>query len=230
MNRVIKAVRMQYANATSYFWVPAMIVASVSLIVFLIGAIVPHEGQPIYSGAANAPFWFFIATGVTALTLGLPFALAMGVTRWEFSVAALFAALGAGGVLAALCTFLGWLEQVTNGYGVDTYAFNLPWFWQQGPLVTWLLFLSFSTVLFEVGFAVAIIYKRFGMIPLVLTMMALVLMLVGAIWFITWRQLWPQTLQFFAGFNPLGVALSLLGISLVVSGLGYLALRKYEVR
>lgn len=231
MNRVLNAVRMQYANATAYFWVPAVIAVAATVVVVLIGAIISHEGQPIYSGAANAPFWFFATAGIQAIILVFPFSLAMGVTRWEFSVSTLLAAMGAGGLLALFATILGWFEKLTVGWYVDAYVFYLPWFWQQGAFVAWLLFASFAIVLFQIGFAFAVLYKRYGMMLMVSVMILITaLLVVVPVWFISTRDLWAQTLQFFAGLAPLSVSLVALLVSVAISGLGYLALRKYEVR
>ncbi len=229
MERVLRAVRMQYANATAYFWVPATIALFASGVVVLIALIVPTQ-EPIYSGAANAPIWFFATAGIQSILLTFPFALAMGVTRWEYSVSTLLAAVGAGGTLALMAVALGWIEKLTEGWFVGAYVFYLPWFWNQGPLAAWLLFTFICVVLFQVAYAFTVVYKRYGMMPMVILMIGLVLALLVPIWVITANSLWPQTLTFFAGLMPLEVGGMCLVASVVISSLGYLALRKYEVR
>ncbi|MFZ1381997.1 MAG: hypothetical protein WAS54_04310 [Scrofimicrobium sp.] len=229
MERVLRAVRMQYANATAYFWVPAIIAFFASCVTVLIALIVPTQG-PIYSGAANAPIWFFATAGIQSVLLTFPFALAMGVTRWEYSVSTFLAAVGAAGSLALFAMALGWAEKLTDGWWVGAYAFHLPWFWKQGPLATWLLFTFICVVLFQVAYAFTVVYKRYGMMPMVILMIGLVLALLIPIWVITANSWWPQTLAFFAGLTPLEVGGMCLVASVVISSLGYLALRKYEVR
>lgn len=230
MNRILSATRMQYANAKSYFWVPAVITGGALLVVILIAVIVPDDVGPIYTGAANAPIWFFFAMGIQTLVLTFPFSLALGITRWEFCASTLLAAVGAGAALATLETVLGLLERATDGWGLGAYSFYLPWIWDQGMPGAWLLFASTCIVLFQLGFAFTVIYKRFGIMQLVAGIIVLILLLLVPVWLITLNHAWPRTFQFFAGLTPVGVALGALALSAVITGLGYLALRKYEIR
>lgn len=220
---------MQYANATAYFWVPAIIALFASGIVVLIALIVPTQ-ETIYSGAANAPIWFFATAGIQSVLLTFPFALAMGVTRWEYSVSTFLAAVGAAGSLALFAIALGWAEDLTGGWWVGAYTFYLPWFWNQGPLVTWILFTFVCVVLFQVAYVFTVVYKRYGMMSMVALILALILALLVPIWAITANSWWPQTLTFFSGLTPLEVGGTCLVASIAIGALGYLALRKYEFR
>ena len=229
MTRIARAIRMQYTNATTYFWVPAMVAVLASIISVLIALIVPTTGA-VYTAAANAPVWFFAAAGVQSILLMLPFASAMGVTRWEYSASTLGAAFGAAGILGLLGTVLGWLEDLTGGWFVGVYTFNLPWFWQQEGPVTWLLFTSVCLVVFQIAFALTVVYKRYGMVPMVLLLFGLMLVIVFLTWVTTRNNWWPRVLEFLAGLTPLTVSLGCLGLAVLISGLAFLALRRYEIR
>lgn len=229
MTRVLKAVRLQYTNASGYFWVPAMIAVSASVVVILIAAIISVD-EPIYSGAANAPIWFFATAGIQSVTLTLPFALALGVTRREYSAATLLSAVGAAGSLAIFAMLLGWGEHLTGGWFLGAYVFYLPWFWSQGPLATWLVFTFISVVLFQIAFGYTLVYKRYGMVAMVLMTVALVLALLVPIWLATANKWWPGVWEWILALRPVDVGIGCLGLSLVIAGLGFIALRRYEVR
>lgn len=231
VSRVLSAVRMQYANAKSYFWVPAIIMVGALLVVILLALIIPPGSRgPIYSGGANAPIWYFLAAGIQALVLTFPFALALGITRWEFCASTLLAAAGAASLLGLVMTGLGLAERLTDGWGLQAYTLYLPWLWANGPVGAWFIFTATSILMFQLGFAFTVIYKRFGLIQLVIGMIILAILLLVPVWLITINHAWPQALQFLVDLKPATVAAGALTLSLVITGLGYMGLRRYEVR
>lgn len=229
MKRILSGVRMQYANANAYFWVPALILTAAVAITLIVTSMFSAD-QVLIVGAANAPTWFFLSAGVQAMALVFPFALALGLTRWEFCLSTLMAAVGAASTLALFATILGLIEKWTDGWGLNVYALYLPWFWANGPLGAWFSFMAICVVLFQLGFAFTVVYKRFGLMWLVMTFVAIAALLLIPTWIITATDSWPQTFQFLSSLTAVGFGGGAVVFSLLVTTLGYLALRRYEVR
>src|SRR5690606_30593787 len=141
----------------------------------LIYAMIPID-TPKYGGGGQAPLWVFFAVGLSAMTMTFPFSQAMSITRREFFVGTLIAAMLGSAFMGVLFLIGGGIEMATNGYGVNGYVFHLPWLWEAGPLGAFVVYFTLALFFFVVGFTGATIYKSWG--PVVLTIASLVLVLV----------------------------------------------------
>lgn len=231
MNRTANVVRMQLTNRQTFLGVPLLILfASFALTLAIDGVIVAALSepldQPMYSGGVQAPLWYFAVVGVQALHLAFPFSQAMSVSRREFFSGTLLTAAGSALGLAMIYLVGGLLEQVTDGWGFHAYFFRLPWIWDQGPFAAALFYFTAAMLAFLLGFLGATVYKRFGMLWLVVGLIGVATALVLAALGISLTDSWGAVGRALADAQALWVALIGLGVAAVLAGLSYLTLRR----
>jgi len=228
MNRTLNVVRMQLVNRQTYIWVPLIVLAGSLVVTLAIYGIIAGAGVegPMYGGGAQAPLWYFAVVGVQALTLTFPFSQAMSVTRREFYVGTVLTAVATAAILAVIFVLGGLLENATGGWGMNGYFFHLPWVWEAGPLGAALFFFTLALLFFVCGFWGATIYKRFGTAVLTVVLLALALLLVGALWLVGRMEAWAQVLGWFGDQGAAGLALWALLLIAVLALISYLTLRR----
>lgn len=231
MNRTANVVRMQLVNRQTFVGLPLLILfAAFAITLAIYGIIIfsvsdPIE-EPMYSGGTQAPLWYFAIVGIQALNLTFPFSQAMSVTRREFFSGTVLTAVGTSLVLAVTYLVGGLIERATDGWGFNGYFFYLPWIWEHGALSAALFYFAAAMLAFLIGFLGATIYKRFGLLWLLVVTIGLVIVLVAAAFLISVFGSWVGVGEAFANANALYVALIGLGVAVVLAGAGYLALRR----
>ncbi|MDQ2689634.1 MAG: hypothetical protein M3Y29_05110 [Chloroflexota bacterium] len=232
MNRTIAVARMQLVNKQTFIWVPLMIIAGAFAVSWLIYFIivtaiggVPARGEG-FNGASQAALWYFLVIGVQAMSLTFPFSQAMSVTRRTFYLGTALVAAGTGAVLATLYTLLAIPERATDGWGVGSYMFAVPWVTDGPWYAGWLFFFAVTVLVFVIGFWAATIYKRFGSAVLTMLLMGLALAIVALIALVTWREWWGHVGGWFAVQTPLTLALWLLALTAVLGVSSYGTLRR----
>ncbi|WP_298446572.1 hypothetical protein, partial [Gordonia sp. (in: high G+C Gram-positive bacteria)] len=231
MNRTTNVVRMQLMNRQTFVGLPLLILfASFAITLAIYGIILftvpgPVE-HPMYSGGTQAPLWYFLVVGVQAMNLTFPFSQAMSVTRREFFSGTVLTAAGTSLILAVTFGIGGLIERATDGWGLSGYFFYLPWIWAHGALAAALFYFVVAMLAFLLGFLGAVIYKRFGLLWLLLTAIGLVVALVIAAFAISATHSWAGVGHALVHADALYVALIGLGVCAVLAGLGYLTLRR----
>lgn len=232
MNRIIATARMQLVNRQTYIWVPLIVIAGAFAINWLIFAMITagsggtFEFGNSFSGAGQAPLWYFLVIGIQSLTLTFPFSQAMSVSRRTFYLGTALVTAGAAALLATLYTVLRFPEKATNGWGVGSNMFTIPWVtdgpWYEG----WLFFFALTLLFFVIGFWTATIYKRFGAVTITTVLIGLGLIIIGLIGLITWQGWWPQVGMWLATLTPLSLAAGILGVAVVLGVSSYFTLRR----
>ncbi|KJL33703.1 hypothetical protein [Microbacterium azadirachtae] len=225
MSRILNVVRLQLVNKMTWVWIPLIILVAASALSIVIFAMIPVDG-PKYSGAGQAPLWYFFALGLQALTLTFPFSQALSVTRRDFFLGTLSTAVLGSAALSAVFLLGGWIEDATNGWGANGFLFRVPWMWQAGPLTVWLSYFALGLLLFLLGFTGATIYKRAGTLAITLVGVGAGLVLVGLAFLVTRFGLWRQVGEGFATMGVLGLALWGLVAVALLAGISYLVLRR----
>ncbi|MFG6503609.1 hypothetical protein [Microbacterium sp. P05] len=209
MSRTVNVVRMQLVNRETYLWVPLIVLGGSFAITLAVYFLLNRAGvdTAMFGGGAQAPLWYFLYVGVQALTLTFPFSQAMSVTRREFYLGTLLTAVLASLVLAAVFVVGGFVEEATDGWGLNGYFFALPWIWDRGWWVAGVLYFAVAMVFFIIGFWTATIYKRFSSIGLTIVLVAIGLVLVGVLWLVGHLQAWATVWEWFVAQGPLGLSL-----------------------
>ncbi|MCK0439690.1 hypothetical protein MUG78_09495 [Gordonia alkaliphila] len=231
MNRTANVVRMQLINRQTFVWTPLLILSAsfaITLAVFgiIAAAVSTPITEPMYSGAVQAPLWYFAVVGIQSLYLGFPFSQAMSVSRREFFTGTMLTAAGTALGLSAIYLIGGVIEQATDGWGIHGYFFRLPWLWDQGPWAAALFYFTGSMLVFLIGFLGATVYQRFGLLWLIVGLVGVAAVLVLAALGITLTDSWSAVGRTLAHAEALYVALIGVGVAAVLAGLSYLTLRR----
>ncbi|PXA82257.1 hypothetical protein DCC26_01065 [Auritidibacter sp. NML120779] len=233
--RVPAAFRLQFMTPSNFIWVPVMVfVATWALFIgisvwvqLVANDRVPAE-DPFYTAVSQATVWCLAIMAGYAGSHTFPFSMALSYSRRVFvlgaglAFATVSAAYGVAFTLAAL------VERATNGYGIESYTFDLPVL-TDGPgglastgLVTALVCLV--AMLF--GFGMVIVFKRFGLIGMWLVLIALVLVVLLIAMLITTYEAWPQVGRWLSEQNTLSFSGYLAVATIVLGVLDYLMIRK----
>jgi len=140
---------------------------------------------------------YMMVTAVQAMSATFRFALGMSVTRRDYYLGTVlyFAMLSV--LYAAGLTVLGWVEQLTDGWGLGGYFFA-PVGLDSQPL--WLRAYAILVLLlmfFFVGATFAAVWMRWKVNGLLTTFFAIAVVLVGLAWWATDAGLWGVVGDFF---------------------------------
>ena len=234
--RVWNVARLHLVDRRTYIGIPWLIVGIAFVITVFIAQIIGFttgglgtadaiEGQR-YSWAVLSPQWYLIVVGVQAISFGFPLALGFGVTRRDFylGTALMFVLIAA--VNAIAFTVLTQLEQVTNGWWLDSYMFNALWFGLNGWPVDLLSFFVVQLLVFFVGASIATIYMRWRMPGMIIFWSALALTIVGTVMLITFTSSWPAVGTWISAQGIAGIFAWLFVPAFLAAGGGFLALRR----
>jgi hypothetical protein len=129
-------------------------------------------------------------------------------------------------LLAAVFAIGAMVEEATNGWGINGYFFALDWVVSAGPLVAALFYFVMAMLIFMFGFWSATVYKRFGAVVLTSIWVGVIVLLVLAVWVISFFKMWGDVWTWLVGAGPLGFAISGLVLSVLLGGISYLTLRR----
>lgn len=228
--RTANVVRMQMINRKTFIWLPLIVLAgafAVSMIIYgAIFASVDDITDPMYGGGAQAPLWYFAVIGIQAMSMTFPFSQAMSVSRREFYLGTTATAALASLGISLLYLVGGLIEKASNGWGIDGYFFAVPWIWGQGPVVATLLYFMAPMLTFTIGFFAATIYKRCGLMALILIAVSLALVVAVSVFGISVGGGWPAVGRWFLDLTPLKVGGYGLALTVVLSGISFAAIRR----
>jgi len=228
MNRTVNVVRMQLINKQTFIWVPLIVLGASFAMSIAIYAILYTSGVPgpIYGGGSQAPLWVLLFVGISSLTLTFPFSQALSVTRREFFFGTMLAAAMCAVLLAAIFAIGGLVEEATNGWGINGYFFALDWVVADGALGAAFFYFVMALLIFMLGFWSATMYKRFGATVLTVTWVGIGALLLATIWVITSLDAWGGVITALVEQGAVGFAAWGLLLTVVLSGISYLTLRR----
>lgn len=231
-SRLAGAFRLQFI-VRQMIWVPLMVFVvawAIALgITAWIHSIVAQDdaaATAFYTGASQATLWTLAFMAAYAASHTFPFALALSYSRRVYMAGTALAllALSAGfGVLFALGAAL---EQATDGFGIGSYTFALPYLMQDGVLGAGLFATAVALVVMLIGFGAAMLYKRVSVMQMWMLILSLVVVLAVVALLITQNGGWPTVWQWFVAQTPLALSAWLLGSAVVLTGLDYWLIRR----
>ena len=227
---MVKVARLHLVDRFSYTWLLWGIFAftfAVNYILF--AAIGPTQDDGSYTGALISIYIFMVVIGIQAATKFLPFAFTLGVSRRTYFLGTVALVVGLCVLYAAVLTVFWWVEALTGGWGIDMHFFRVPWIldgpWYQ-VLATNFVLLS---LIFLAGLLFGLIYRRFGIVGMVLFSGALIVVALAAVLLVTWRQWWSQLWSYLADLDILS-ATGILAIVAAGTALGgYATIRRITV-
>jgi hypothetical protein len=244
MNTLINVARYHLAKRVDYLvlpWVWLAFAFTVDLVIFAMipvghhavltahGIVQVQNTSPRDAGGLGAIVAIYFVLGIMSVAKSLPFALALGVSRRSYyagtEVLAVTLAVGYGLVITALQA----IERTTNGWGVETHIFRVPYILDGPWYQTWLTMSVALTLLFAYGMWFGIIYRRWSLIGSIAFSAAQVTVLVTAALLITWLHSWRDTGHFFTALSAVGLTgiLAALGAALLAGG--YATVRRIAI-
>lgn len=226
MNRALGVAKMQLINKWTFLGIPAVIIAGSFLLSLAIFALIPNTVETKYSGAGQAVMWYFFGLGIQSLTLSFPFSQGLSVSRRSYflGTVGLFTVLAAA--IAALYVILGWVEQATNGWGLQGRMFALEWVADRHWFIQWFFYYILMMFLFLLGLWAATVYKRWQATGLLILCLSLAVVLIGAAALITLQGWWPAVGAWMMRLTPLSLGALALVFVVMLGSAGYATLRR----
>lgn len=230
--RIPAAFRLQFVLPTPLIWIPLLILVSAWIITIIIAAWIRNlaDGplEPTYTGAFQAPLWGLLFVAASSAASTFSFSMALSYSRRVFVIGA-FLAFGLVSLVYGLIFALGaLLERATNGFGFETYVYDLPYL-TQGPggvVSAGAAAAVLCLFLMMFGFFWAILYRRVTLAGLWAVILGAVVALLGTVMLITQYGSWRAFGQWFVEQNALTLGgwllIPLVGITL----LNYAIIRK----
>lgn len=234
--RVPAAFRLQFAVPAGLIGVPAMVflaawAISLGIVVWIDQAVDrgPEPAmEPLYTGGSQAALWTLVFMAAYSATHTFPFAMALSYSRrvFVFGVFLAFAALSSG--FGAAFALSAWIEQLSDGYGIEAYNFNLPYL-TDGPgglLSTGLVAAVLCLVLMLFGFGITMLFKRVGLIIFWVILLGLFVILVTAVMLVTVNEAWGPVWGWLQNQTALSMSGWLMLPTLGLAVLSYWTIRK----
>lgn len=222
--RIPAAFRLQFVLPAALVWIPLLILVSAWVITIIIAAWIDSlgagDGEPMYTGAFQAPLWGLLFVAASSAASTFSFSMALSYSRRVFVIGA-FLAFGLVSLVYGLIFALGaLLERGTNGFGFQVYVYDLPYL-TQGPggvVSAGAAAAVLCLFLMMFGFFWAILYRRVTLAGLWTVILGAVVALLGSVMLITQYGSWGAIWQWFVDQNALSlgawILLPLAGITL----------------
>lgn len=234
-HRIWTVSRLHFANRFTMLTLPWMVIGFVFLVNMVIWiSIFAATGERLtgteWSGSTAYIFIYFAVAAVQAMSLTFRFALGMSATRRDYYLGTVAAFAIQGLLFTAVCTLLSYVEDWTNGYGMNAHMFSNIYF-GTGPL--WQrLFATFGAfmVCFALGALAGSVFVRWRANGLYALGAIVVLLGAGFVAVATLTGSWPAVGQWFLQVRAIGVVAWLLIPATVSAVIGFYVLRKAPAR
>lgn len=237
--RIINVTRLHFVNKGQIIVVPWLIMSFIFAVTLVIGWILrsslsandlaeASNGMQ-YSGAIGYFLIYMLVIAVMSINQTFPFAQSYSATRRDFYLGTIVAFTALSLVYSAAVTLLGWIEDLTNGWGVGIVLFS-PGYLSPNLLerfyVAFVLFLFF----FMMGVAVASVYVRWRVNGMLIFFASLALVILGLVALATLTNNWGAVGAWFAATGFVGVVTWSLVPTALATVLGFLLLRRATPR
>ena len=230
MNTWISVARYQLANRLGLVILPWAILALDFLIaVAIVGPLPNDPGQPRYSGALSAIYIVLLIVGATSISVQLPFALALGVSRRSFYAGTALVALAVAAVYGLVLTLLQLIERGTGGWGLKLHFFRVPYLLAGPWYLSWLTSFVGLALMLAWGMWFGIIFRRWNVIGLLIFIAVQALALTAVLLIIIGRNDWHAVARFFTTLTIEGLTGLLAALTVVLLAAGYATVRRLAV-
>lgn len=235
VSRIVNVAKLHLVNKGQVIVVPWLIMAFIFAFMIAITGIVrmsltPGEFTDVndgfqFSGGTSFFFIYMLVIAVMAINKTFPFAQGYSVTRRDFYLGSSLAFIGLSAGYAAALTLLGWIEQITQGWGMNVTLFA-PVYFPADTLERLYLFFLLFLFFFFVGAATASVYVRWALNGMLVFFASLTVLLVGAIFLTTLSSSWAAVGAWLASSTVIALASWTLVPTTLAAITGYLLLRR----
>lgn len=234
--RIRNVARLHFTNKWQTIGVPWTIMGAIFIvnlsIWWLVSSLVSSADATgasdglAYNGSVFYIFVYMLIVAIQAISRTFPFALGFSVTRRDFYLGTSLAFLLLSLVYGAGLTLLSYIEDWSNGWGVNGRMFTASYV-GIGP--AWQRFFVFAVmflIFFSIGMASATVYVRWKGNGLLIVGATMLVLLVAAIALTTWTQSWGRVGAWFVDAGTVGVVASLMIPTVIAAVIGYFILRR----
>lgn len=204
--RVPAAFRLQFTVPANLVWVPLLVffvawAFGIGTLALIASQLPDRGGEPLSAvGAAQATLWCLLFMAAYAASHTFPFSMALSYSRRTYVIGA-FLAFALVSAAFGLAVSLGaGVERLTNGFGAELYVFDAPVLTESSGIAGAGVFaavICLFAMLF--GFFWAILYRRVSVTVLWGVILAVAVVLLGAIALITradaWMNIWTWLME-----------------------------------
>ncbi|MBP3964162.1 hypothetical protein [Paenibacillus lignilyticus] len=229
MNMVQNVVKMYARDKFGWFILPWVILLSSFVVNLLIASLLPID-EKLVTGGLMSIFIYMMVVGIISLSQNFPFALGLSVRRRDFFLGSmLMISLLSTGISIILC-LLSYIESsVIDGWGVQLYFFHLPYLSDGNVFSEFVIYFSCMVSLYMTGFLCASVHRRFGRNGMYVLSIAAVLLITILFYVINYMGWWSTIFHFFGDHTAVQLAEMLLPITVCLSIVAYLLLRRATV-
>ena len=230
MNTWIKVARYQLTNRYVFVTGPWLILALNFLIFAVVAVHFPAgHGQLRYGGALSAIYIYLIVTGALGISLQLPFALALGVSRRSFYAGTALVAVTLAAIYGLALTVLQLIERATGGWGLDLGFFRVPYFLAGPWYLSWLTSFVGLALMLAWGMWFGIVYRRWNLMGLLSFVAVQVLALTAVLLIVGAAHGWSSVSHFFTTLTIEGLTGLLAALTVALLAGGYATVRRLTV-
>ena len=230
MNTWVSVARYQLTNRLGFVILPWAILALDFLIaVAIVGSLPSGNGQPRYAGALSAIYIVLLIVGATSISVQLPFALALGVSRRSFYAGTALVALAVAVVYGLALTVLQLIERGTGGWGLSLNFFRVPYLLAGPWYLSWLTYFVGLALMLAWGMWFGIVYRRWSVVGLLSFIAVQVLALTAVLLIIAGANAWHSVSRFFTTLTIEGLTGLLALLTVVLLAGGYATVRRLTV-
>ena len=230
MNTWVSVARYQLTNRLGFVILPWAILALDFLIAVAIASSLPSSpGQPRYAGALAGLYVVILIVGATAISVQLPFALALGVSRRSFYAGTALVALAVAVVYGLALTVLQLIERGSGGWGLNMHFFRVPYLLAGPWYLSWLTSFVGLALMLAWGMWFGLVYRRWNVVGLLSFIAVQALALAAVLLIIAGANAWHSVSRFFATLTIEGLTGLLALLTVVLLAGGYATVRRLAV-
>ncbi len=225
MGQLVRVARIQLVNAFSVLVLPLIILAFVLVANLLVAGLVDNEG--VIAGGLLSLYITMLIVHLQTMTQMFPFALGLSVTRKAFFGATALVVLGQAAGYGALLTVGKFVEEATDGWGVELTFLALPFLSHDNVLLQFLAYTVPLVALSFLGVWVGIVFKRWGQLGVWVLSIALGAPVIGFMWLVGLKDWWDEVFDFVQSQPAIALQAGYPAvITLLFAGAAYLTTRR----
>ena len=230
MNTWVSVARYQLTNRLGFVILPWAILALDFLVaVGIVTSLPSSPGQPRYAGALASIYTVLLILGATSISVQLPFALALGVSRRSFYAGTALVALAVAVVYGLALTVLQLFERATGGWGMNLHFFRVPYLLAGPWYLSWLTSVVGLALMLAWGMWFGLVYRRWNVVGLLSFIAVQALALAAVLLIIAGANAWHSVSRFFATLTIEGLTGLLALLTVVLLAGGYATVRRLAV-
>ena len=231
MSTWMKVARYQLANPLGWVVLPWSILALdfvINLVIFSETPAAGH-GQPRYAGALSAIYISLLIVGAVGISVQLPFALAVGVSRRSFYTGTALLTVALAAVYSLALTVLQLIERGTGGWGLNLHFFRVPYLLSGPWYLSWLSSFVGLALMAAWGNWFGIVYRRWNLAGLMSFIAVQALALTAVLLIIGVTHGWHGAARFFTTLTIQGLTGLLAALTVALLAGGYATVRRLAV-